>query len=407
MYLSHLSLTDYRSYHQLDLALEPGPTVLVGSNGVGKTNIAEAVGYLASQDSHRVSQDSALVRFGADQARVRGRIHRGERAVSVELEINPGRSNRAVINRGSPQRAREARGLLRCVLFAPEDLHLVTGDPSVRRRFLDELMVQLRPALGDARSDYDRVLRQRNALLKNARQSRSWTEEHEYTLAVWDEHLSRAGARLLNGRLHVLQLLAEPLSQAYRALTDGTKVAGFTYESTVPEATGRHAVVPDEAQLYEALLRQLTHWRKAERDRGLTLSGPHRDELLLELGPAPAKGFASHGETWSFALALKLASYQVMVEDDPDPDGRPVLILDDVFAELDAGRRSRLATLVEGAEQLLVTAAVAEDIPAELAGRRIVVQLTEDGSLVTVTGEKPQQTTPDGAHRPDDGESPQ
>lgn len=407
MYLSHLSLTDYRSYHQLDLALEPGPTVLVGSNGVGKTNIAEAVGYLASQDSHRVSQDSALVRFGADQARVRGRIHRGERAVSVELEINPGRSNRAVINRGSPQRAREARGLLRCVLFAPEDLHLVTGDPSVRRRFLDELMVQLRPALGDARSDYDRVLRQRNALLKNARQSRSWTEEHEYTLAVWDEHLSRAGARLLNGRLHVLQLLAEPLSQAYRALTDGTKAAGFTYESTAPEATGRHAVVPDEAQLYEALLRQLTQGRKAERDRGLTLSGPHRDELLLELGPAPAKGFASHGETWSFALALKLASYQVMVEDDPDPDGRPVLILDDVFAELDAGRRSRLATLVEGAEQLLVTAAVAEDIPAELAGRRIVVQLTEDGSLVTVPEEKPQQTTPDGAHRPDDGESPQ
>ena len=407
MYLSHLSLTDYRSYQQLDLALEPGPTVLVGSNGVGKTNIAEAVGYLATQDSHRVSQDSALVRFGSDQARVRGRIHRGDRAVSVELEINPGRSNRAVVNRGSPQRAREALGLLRCVLFAPEDRHLVTGDPSGRRRFMDELMVQLRPALGDARSDYDRVLRQRNALLKNARQSRSWTEEHEYTLAVWDEHLSRAGARLLNGRLHVLQLLADPLAQAYRSLTDGSKAAGFTYESTVPAATGRHAVVPDEQQLYEALLHQLTEGRRAERDRGLTLSGPHRDELLLELGPAPAKGFASHGETWSFALALKLASYQVMVEDDPDPDGRPVLILDDVFAELDAGRRSRLATLVEGAEQLLVTAAVAEDIPDELAGRRIGVQLTEDGSVVMVPGQEPQQTTADGPPLPDDGESPQ
>lgn len=390
MYLSHLSLTDYRSYAQLELPLEPGPTVLVGSNGVGKTNIAEAVGYLAAQDSHRVSQDASLVRFGADQARVRGRIHRGDRAVSVELEINPGRSNRAVINRGSPQRAREALGLLRCVIFAPEDLHLVTGDPSGRRRFLDDLMVQLRPALGDARSDYDRVLRQRNALLKNARQSRTWTDEHEYTLAVWDEHLSRAGARLLNGRLHVLQLLAEPLARAYRALTDGSKAAGYTYESTVPEASGRHAVVPGEQDLHAGLLQRLTEGRRQERERGLTLSGPHRDELLLELGPAPAKGFASHGETWSFALALKLASHQVMVEDDPDPDARPVLILDDVFAELDAGRRSRLAALVEGAEQLLVTAAVAEDIPEELAGRRIGVQLTEDGSAVLL---------------PDDGQS--
>lgn len=394
MYLSHLSLTDFRSYHQLELPLEPGPTVLVGSNGVGKTNIAEAVGYLATQDSHRVPQDAALVRFGAQQARVRGRIHRGERAVSVELEINPGRSNRAVINRGAPQRAREALGLLRCVLFAPEDLHLVTGDPNGRRRFLDDLMVQLRPALGGARSDYDRVLRQRNALLKNARQSRSWTEEHDITLAVWDEHLSRAGARLLNGRLHVLQLLARPLTESYRALTDGTKAAAYTYESTVPDASGRPATVPSEQELYEALLRQLTEGHTQDRDRGLTLTGPHRDELLLELGPAPAKGFASHGETWSFALALKLASYQVMVEDDADPDARPVLILDDVFAELDADRRSRLARLVDGAEQLLVTAAVAEDIPAELAGGRVGVRTTEDGSQITTTD-------------PDDGESPQ
>ena len=407
MYLSHLSLTDYRSYAQLELPLEPGPTVLVGSNGVGKTNIAEAVGYLAFQDSHRVSQDSALVRFGAHQARVRGRIHRGDRVVSVELEVNPGKSNRAVINRGSPQRAREALGLLRCVIFAPEDLHLVTGDPSGRRRFLDELMVQLRPALGGARSDYDRVLRQRNALLKNARQSRSWTEEHEYTLAVWDEHLSRAGARLLNGRLHVLQLLAEPLTQAYRALTDGSKDAGYTYESTVPEAAGRHSSVPDEQQLYAALLRQLTEGRKAERDRGLTLSGPHRDELILELGPAPAKGFASHGETWSLALALKLASYQVMVQDDPDPHARPVLILDDVFAELDSQRRSRLASLVDGAEQLLVTAAVAEDIPQELAGNRIGVRLTEDGSLVTLADPAHDAERAAPEERPDDGEASQ
>ncbi|HEY4614706.1 MAG TPA: DNA replication/repair protein RecF [Citricoccus sp.] len=382
MHLSHLSLTDYRSYHGAELALSPGPNVLVGSNGVGKTNVVEAVGYLATQDSHRVPNDAPLVRFGASQAIIRGRIHRGERAVALEVEINPGKSNRAAINRGAPQRAREALGLLRSVLFAPEDLALVNGDPSVRRRFLDDLVVQLRPALGDARSDYDRVLRQRNALLKQARFSRSWSEEQGYTLAVWDEHLSRAGARLLNGRLHVLRMLASPLTESYAALAQGPKAAGFSYESTVPLAGGQHEVVPSEQELYEALLGQLESQRKQERDRGVTLAGPHRDDLALTLGPAPAKGYASHGETWSMALGLKLASYRVLTADDPDPEGRPVLILDDVFAELDEGRRARLASLAADAEQLIVTAAVAGDIPAELAGPRIAVRLGEDGSTL-------------------------
>jgi DNA replication and repair protein RecF len=391
VYLSHLSLTQYRSYRQADLALVPGPNVLVGSNGVGKTNIVEAIGYLAFQHSHRVPHDTPLVRFGAQQAIIRGRIHRGERAVALEVEINPGKSNRAAINRGAPQRSREALGLLRSVLFAPEDLALVNGDPSVRRRFLDDLVVQLRPALGDARSDYDRVLRQRNALLKNAKFSGKWTEDHGHTLAVWDEHLSRAGARVLNGRLHVLQMLARPLTESYTALAEGTKTAGFSYESTVPLAGGQHREVPDEQELHEALLAQLEANRKQERDRGVTLAGPHRDDLALTLGPAPAKGFASHGETWSMALALKLASYQVLVSDDPDPDARPVLILDDVFAELDAGRRSRLAGLTAGAEQLVVTAAVAEDIPDELSGPRIGVTLGDEGSEL---------------HLPDGGTSP-
>lgn len=382
MHLSHLSLTDYRSYHGAELALSPGPNVLVGSNGVGKTNVVEAIGYLATQDSHRVPNDAPLVRFGASQAIIRGRIHRGERAVALEVEINPGKSNRAAINRGAPQRAREALGLLRSVLFAPEDLALVNGDPSVRRRFLDDLVVQLRPALGDARSDYDRVLRQRNALLKQARFSRSWSEEQGYTLAVWDEHLSRAGARLLNGRLHVLRMLASPLTESYAALAQGPKAAGFSYESTVPLAGGQHEVVPSEQELYEALLGQLESQRKQERDRGVTLAGPHRDDLALTLGPAPAKGYASHGETWSMALGLKLASYRVLTADDPDPEGRPVLILDDVFAELDEGRRARLASLAADAEQLIVTAAVAGDIPAELAGSRIAVRLGEDGSTL-------------------------
>lgn len=380
MHLSHLSLSDYRSYRHADLALVPGPNVLVGSNGVGKTNVVEAIGYLATQDSHRVPNDTPLVRFGASQAIIRGRIHRGERAVAVEMEINPGKSNRAAINRGAPQRAREALGLLRSVLFAPEDLALVNGDPSVRRRFLDDLVVQLRPALGDARSDYDRVLRQRNALLKNAKLSGTWTEDHGHTLSVWDEHLSRAGARVLNGRLHVLQMLAAPLTESYATLAAGPKAAGFSYESTVPLAGGQHENIPGEQELYGALLAELESHRRQERDRGVTLAGPHRDDLALTLGSAPAKGYASHGETWSMALALKLGSYRVMTEDDPAPEARPVLILDDVFAELDAGRRARLAALASDAEQLLVTAAVAADIPGELAGPRIGVCLGEDGS---------------------------
>jgi DNA replication and repair protein RecF len=386
VHLSHLSLTDYRSYHRAELDLAPGPNVLVGSNGVGKTNVVEAIGYLATQDSHRVPNDAPLVRFGATQAIVRGRIHRGERAVAVEIEINPGKSNRAAINRGAPQRAREALGLLRSVLFAPEDLSLVNGDPTVRRRFLDDLVVQLRPALGDSRSDYDRVLRQRNALLKNGKLSRTWSEEHDHTLSVWDEHLSRAGARVLNGRLHVLQMLAGPLTESYTALAEGRKTAGFSYESTVPLAGGQHGSIPTEQELYEALLAELESHRKQERDRGVTLAGPHRDDLALTLGPAPAKGFASHGETWSMALGLKLASYRVLTADDPNPDARPVLILDDVFAELDEGRRARLAALTADAEQLLVTAAVAGDIPGELAGPRIGVSLGEDGSMLDAEG---------------------
>ncbi len=377
MYLSHLSLTNFRSYEQAELELKPGPNILIGANGVGKTNVAEAINYLAVQHSHRVSNDHPLVRIGQDQALARGRIHRGEQAISIEYEINPGKSNRVAINRGAPQPARQAYGIFKAVMFAPEDIELVSGQPDIRRRFMDDLIVQMRPALGDARRDFDRVLRQRNALLKSGRKPGAWTEEHETTLAVWNEHLSRAAARLINGRLHALRLLAAPTSAAYAELSNGNKPAGFSYDSTVPLATGQHAEVPDEAQLYQAVLAELENSYRAERDRGVTLIGPHRDDMIITLGPAPAKGFASHGETWSLALALRLASYRVLVEDDPDPKAKPVLILDDVFAELDAARRSRLAEMTRDAEQLIITAAVAADIPAELTGTHIPVHMRD------------------------------
>ncbi|GAA4477656.1 DNA replication/repair protein RecF [Enteractinococcus fodinae] len=377
MYLSHLSLTNYRSYEQAELDLKPGPNILVGANGVGKTNVAEAINYLAVQHSHRVSNDHPLVRIGHEQALARGRVHRGEQAISIEYEINPGKSNRVAINRGAPQPARQAYGIFKAVMFAPEDIELVSGQPDIRRRFMDDLIVQMRPALGDARRDFDRVLRQRNALLKSGRKPGAWTEEHETTLGVWNEHLSRAAARLINGRLHALRLLAIPTANTYAQLSNGNKPAGFSYQSTVPLASGQHAEVPDEAQLYQAVLTELESSYRAERDRGITLVGPHRDDMVITLGPAPAKGFASHGETWSLALALRLASYRVLVEDDPDPNAKPVLILDDVFAELDAARRSRLAEMTRDAEQLIITAAVAADIPAELTGTHIPVQMRD------------------------------
>ena len=377
MYLSHLSLTNYRSYEQAELELKPGPNILIGANGVGKTNVAEAINYLAVQHSHRVSNDQPLVRIGATQALARARLHRGEQAISIEYEINPGKANRVAINRGAPQPARRAYGIFKAVMFAPEDIELVSGQPDIRRRFMDDLIVQMRPALGNARRDFDRVLRQRNALLKSGRKPGAWTEEHENTLAVWNEHLSRAAARLINGRLHALRLLAIPTSKTYADLSNGNKPAGFAYESTVPLATGQHAEVPDELQLYQAVLAELENSYRAERDRGITLIGPHRDDLIITLGPAPAKGFASHGETWSLALALRLASYRVLIEDDPNPNAKPVLILDDVFAELDAARRSRLAEMTQDAEQLIITAAVAADIPKELSGTHIPVRMRD------------------------------
>ena len=377
MYLSHLSLTNYRSYEQAEIELKPGANILIGANGVGKTNVAEAINYLAVQHSHRVSNDHPLVRIGQTQALARGRIHRGEQAVSIEYEINPGKSNRVAINRGAPQAARQAYGIFKAVLFAPEDIELISGQPDIRRRFMDDLIVQMRPALGDARRDYDRVLRQRNALLKSGRKPGSWTDEHESTLAVWNEHLARAAARLINGRLHALRLLAAPTSEVYAELSNGNKPAGFAYQSTVSMATGQHAEVPDEATLYTAIVEALEEAYRSERDRGVTLVGPHRDDLVITLGPAPAKGFASHGETWSLALALRLASYRVLAKDDPNPDARPVLILDDVFAELDAARRARLVEMTRDAEQLIITAAVSADIPPQLTGTHIPIRMRD------------------------------
>lgn len=389
MYLEQLSLTDFRSYAQVDLSLEPGVTVLVGSNGIGKTNLMEAIGYLATLSSHRVSTDAPLLRFGSERAMIRAKLVRGEQSTVLELEINGGRANRARINRSNPVRARDILGICQTVLFAPEDLALVKGDPSNRRRFLDELLVSLVPRHAATRGDYDRVLKQRNALLKSGR-SGKFTAGHEATLDVWDQHMARAGAELLHARLELVELLQPHLKNAYAQLTDGSKEAGAVYRSTLQgvldddgeASAGGAADAPASLEdlrrlsveeLTERYIQAFAASRRKELERGISLVGPHRDELELVLGQAPAKGYASHGETWSMCLSLRLASYYVMLDDARTGGSAPILILDDVFAELDVQRRRKLAAIVSGAEQVLVTAAVEEDIPAELAGRRVKV----------------------------------
>ncbi|MDQ1679613.1 MAG: replication and repair protein RecF [Frankiaceae bacterium] len=362
MHVAQLALTDFRSYREVEVALQPGVVAFVGPNGSGKTNLVEAIQYAATLDSHRAGSDAPLVRSGAERAVVRTGVVRDGRTALIELELNPGKANRARINRAPVPRAREVLGLLRTVLFAPEDLALVKGDPSERRRLLDDLLVARAPRFAGVRSDYDRVLKQRNALLKTASQARRAGQSLQ-TLDVWDSHLARTGAELLAARLDLVDSLRPLVDKAYDAVAGGSGPARIDYRASLdPDVP----LLPDREMLAAALLDQLAVVRPQELERGISLVGPHRDDLLLQLGELPARGYASHGESWSYALALRLAAYELLRAD----GGEPVLILDDVFAELDTPRRDRLADMVEPAEQVLITAAVPSDVPERLGGAR-------------------------------------
>ena len=395
MYISHLSLADFRSYTSVDVELEPGVNAFVGPNGQGKTNLVEAIGYVATLGSHRVPSDAALVRAGAPRAVIRTRIVRGDRASTVEIEITPGKANRARINRAPASRPRDVLGIARTVLFAPEDLALVKGDPDGRRKFLDQLAVLLVPRFAGVLSDYDRVLRQRSALLKSAggamRASRSQSPDLR-TLDVWDAKLASTGAEIIALRLQLVEALQPYVAAAYEQVSSGQGEAHVAYRSSLAAAleetsdvVGQEGQALSVAELEAQLLTAMTSLRSKEIDRGVCLVGPHRDDLVLTLGGLPAKGYASHGESWSFALALRLASYRLLTDGAPQasgsllwspdwgPDGEPVLLLDDVFAELDVRRRDRLADLVAGANQVIITAAVPDDVPAQLQGLRLDV----------------------------------
>jgi DNA replication and repair protein RecF len=405
VHLRHLSVTDFRSYPGAELPLAPGVTTLIGLNGQGKTNLVEAAGYLATLGSHRVAADAPLVRAGSQQAILRGVVVRDGRETLIELEINTGRAsgrNRARLNHSPAARPRDVLGTLRTVLFAPEDLGLVKGDPSERRRFLDELLVARQPRWAGVRSEYDKVLKQRNALLKSAAPvlrrgvRRAHTQSTSlstgsvdkdvdstdsassalHTLDVWNSHLAMVGAQLLYARLRLLRDLTPYLSKAYDEVSAAQSDAHVSYKSSLREETSAAiaaGAVPELQELHDELLASLEAVRVNEIERGISLVGPHRDDVVLTLGELPAKGYASHGESWSFALGLRLAAYQLLRHDLGDD---PVLILDDVFAELDSGRRERLATLIADCEQVLITAAFPGDVPTVLSDSGMTYRVT-------------------------------
>lgn len=377
MIVEQLSLVDFRNYAAADVTLVPGPNVFVGRNGQGKTNLAEAIAFFATLGSHRVSNDAPMVRDGADAAIIRARLAHGERRVQLEAQVNRQGSNKARVN-GSAVKPSELPRYAQVVLFAPEDLQIVRGDPSARRRFADQLLVQRAPRMSGVLGDYDRVLKQRTALLKSAR-ARGVRGDALSTLDVWDDKLVTLGTQVIQARLALAADLAAPLAAAYTAIAGADhhpeiewalSIRGNDPDSDDP---GTPAVVTaDMADIAAQFREALAARRTAELDRGLTLVGPHRDDLLLRIRGLPVKGYASHGESWSVALSLRLASAELLREE--SLLGDPVLILDDVFAELDTDRRARLAGLAGDYEQVVVTAAVEGDVPDILRARMVRVE---------------------------------
>ncbi|MBJ8346438.1 DNA replication/repair protein RecF [Antrihabitans sp. YC2-6] len=383
MFVRSLALQDFRSWDRVGIDLAPGRTVFLGANGNGKTNLLEALGYLSTLSSHRVASEAPLVRTGATRAQISSAVVNADRELRIDVELNQSVANRALINRSPVRRPREILGILRTVLFAPEDLALVRGDPAERRRFLDELLTTRLPRMAAVRADYERVLRQRSALLKTAARAH---RADLSTLDVWDGHLAVHGSTLVAQRLQLVHELAPYVVAAYRAIAPESRPAAIQYRSSLGDSLPAEYLDPartpaaDDREFLEAVfLSELAKVRSKELERGVCLVGPHRDDLELYLGSEPAKGFASHGESWSFALSLRLGSFELLRFDGSDP----VLLLDDVFAELDRRRRTALATVAVTAEQVLITAAVAEDVPPELEANVVGVEAiaTADGRV--------------------------
>jgi len=353
--ITNLNLNNYRSYTTLDLALDPGVSIFVGKNGEGKTNIAEAVLYLTFLSSHRASGNTPLIKLGNQSAYIRAKVKYPEREILVELEINSDKANRAKVNQNQVRSQKEIFGIVQTIYFSPEDLDIVRGDPSERRRFIDQLLTLRSPRIAGVISDYERAVKQRNSLLK--------TRASADALNPWDKQVAELGGELITLRMLALDELKPIFNQVYKDISD-TKPAEIVYKSSIENPS----LNQDENS--EKIMERLVNNRGAELDRGLTLTGPHRDDLLLILGDHLVKGYASHGESWSIALSLKLATYNLLKLDGLSP----ILILDDVFSELDEERRERLAEIAKGADQTIITVAVENDLPKSITGTKYLVR---------------------------------
>ena len=386
MRVSHVALDDFRSYRHAVVEFAPGTTVLLGSNGQGKTNLVEAVSYLSAFSSHRVSAEQALVRLplSPDEAQPGGAVVRvrlvtaGERETVIELEIVRGKANRAKVNR-TQVRPREVLGLLKSVVFSPEDLQIVRGDPQVRRQFLDDLLIQQHPLIAQVKSDFDKVARQRAALMKSAQSQlrRGFTPDFS-TVEVWDDTFAQLSAQLSLARGGLVEELRGPAAHAYEEIGGSPRKLDIEFLAS----QGNCPVGGDVATIAGELKEILASSRMKEAERGVNLFGAHRDDLKLTLGGMPVKGYASHGETWSVALSLRLGAFELLSRD----GDTPILILDDVFAELDSSRRAGLTRMITEAEQVLITAAVADDVPQELHAQVHAVHW--DPELGTVVGDE-------------------
>ena len=383
MHIKHLSLSNFRNYETLELALKQGVNLLVGRNGQGKTNLAEAIFYTATLNSHRVSGYLPLIRHHQDKAVVRLLAGFEDRENLIELELNTATPNRARLNRSDVSRIRDILGLVNAVIFSPEDLDIVKRDPAQRRAYIDDLLVQLTPRLAGVYSDYERVLKQRNTLLKTSRNLPSNSPGLD-TLSSWDDTLIKLGTEIIFFRQELIQKLRDPLLTSYQAIADEKNNPSVKYSSSIvsdQESETEFLETIDRNEIEELFRKKLLQVRPRELERGISMVGPHRDDLVLFLGDFPAKGYVSHGESWSYALALKLASAKLLKAE--SRAGDPVLILDDVFAELDSTRRSRLAELVSDNEQVIITAAVSEDVPVSLQAHRVAVTA---GTIEVING---------------------
>mgnify|MGYP003341172624 FL=1 len=366
MRVTSLAAVDFRSYSFVEINLNKGITTFIGSNGQGKTNLVEAISYCSTLSSHRVSQDLPLIKLNQPRSIIRTGIKFGERTNWVEIEIWPNKSNKAKLNGSECKKVKEVLGILQTVTFSPEDLKLVKGDPSDKRYFLDDLLVQKSPVFAGIKSDYDRVLKQRNALLKSSYSARKNNLDSVLTtLDIWNEQLINLGSQIILQRHQLINELLPYVSKAYAEIAPSSKPLNIAY---LPNVASENMVLED---LKVAMDEKLKEKQNDELDRGITLVGPHRDDAEITIGELPAKGYASHGETWSVALALKLASFDLLKAN--SKAGDPVLILDDVFAELDSSRRNQLTSRVKSVEQVLITAAVEEDVPKDLGGVKLFV----------------------------------